>query len=95
MTLDQRREKLRSVAEDWCTWIYSMTPEAAEFLLRILGSLPGSHPIHDWMGEEPPALGWREWELVTDLLSLAEDASDVQFFCERLLQLLNEGMDQP
>jgi hypothetical protein len=90
MPLPQRREELRGIAEEWYSWLCSYTPEAGTWLLRMLASMPGGEEMGDFLGETVEEVDWKRWELIEELCSVVREADDVRFFCEMLIQMMEE-----
>jgi len=63
------------------------------WLLRLLASMPGGEAMEEFLGETHEQ-DWKRWELIQDLLNLAQDAEDVQFFCEELIKIIQEEMGE-
>jgi hypothetical protein len=90
----ERKEQLSDLAQVWYSWLCSYTPEASTWLLRMVASMPGGEAMEDLLGETVEERDWKRWELIEDLLNLAQDPEDVRFFCEELIRIFNEEMGE-
>ncbi len=64
-------------------WLPSETGEFRRLVASLLAALPGGEPLEE-MGVEPAPVGWKEVELLGDLLHAIQDSGDVGFAVQRL-----------
>ncbi len=70
------RDELKKALQDMKNWLPSEPAEFNEFVGRLLTSLPDGEndmfePLYDY-------LGWKELELIVDLLSAINNGEDVK-----------------
>ena len=75
------RKKITDLIEELRSWLpnYDHGPDSfPHTLFRILASLPGGDELED-MGYEPmPGIGWKEADLLGQVLEAIQDKSDVE-----------------
>jgi hypothetical protein len=78
------RKAIKEDIEDLHEWMKSEDPKFNELVFRILASLPGGERAED-LGYEPLPLGWKEIELVEQLLRSIETDKDVEEITDYLI----------
>lgn len=68
--------RLEEALEDLSTWWENETDGFRELVLRILASLPGGESLEGVV--EPYSIGWKEVELLGNLLVSLQNAGDVE-----------------
>ena len=85
------RKALKDKAEDIRSWMENYDKSTAGALFKamasFLASVPGGEEFED-VGYKPiPGMGWKEYELITDLLHCVDSKRDVEdlaaFFFEQ------------
>lgn len=59
-------------------------PDALRLLAGVLAALPGGERAEEFLGEEPPGVGWREVATLGAILVSLGDAGDVHRFSQAL-----------
>jgi len=75
-------ERLQNI-ELW-SWLDSLASETVKLFLRILASLPGGDRLED-IGYEPFLMGWKEAQLLEEMLSVIENSHDVEAMVDFIL----------
>ena len=88
------RKKITDLIEELRSWLpnYDHGPDSfPHTLFRILVSLPGGDELED-MGYEPmPGIGWKEADLLGQVLEAIQDKSDVEDLVAGLTREEEEG----
>ena len=76
------RKGLREVLEELGIWWESFSEDTRRLYIAIIASLPGADDLYSAFGPSItvniPAVGWKEVEVLTRLLSAIQDAQDVR-----------------
>jgi len=79
------RKEVQEAAEEIKHWFASEDPKYFELVAKILASVPGGDRFED-LGYEPfTFLGWKEFEMLGDLMVAIKDRRDVEDIAELLL----------
>ncbi len=91
------RKPIRDIADELISWLpnYDHGPGSfPELVWRMLASIPGGEQAED-MGYEPlggeGGLGWKEVELLGDMLNAIQDKQDAEDLVELLMAEDEEG----
>lgn len=82
--LTQKPAKIATIqeaVEALAAWLPSETDDFKRLVASLLAALPGGEELE---GVEAAPVGWKEVELLGDLLSTIQDAGDVRFAVRRL-----------
>jgi len=85
--METTNTKLQEAVEDLCAWWLSESQEFRQLVLSILAALPGSDDLESFIeaGILPKIImGWKELELLSNLLSTIEDQADVAYAIRKL-----------
>jgi hypothetical protein len=87
--------RIDELAERWADWLDCLSPRDAQFMIRMVAALPGADEVADLVFDgEPVTLGWREWQLMHELLDTVNDPGDVARFCRKLINRNTEEEEQ-
>jgi len=85
------RKEVQAIADELASWLpnYDHGPGSfPELVWRLLASIPGGEQAED-MGYEPlggeGGLGWKEVELLGDMLNAIQDKTDAEDLVELLM----------
>ena len=92
------KKKVEAAVQEFLDWIPNydrkQIDEMVQIIGRMLGSLPGGDEWED-LGFEtyPEAIGWKEFEMITDIFAAIDDKMDVEQATEMLLHSDDEDED--
>ena len=91
------RKELREVLEELGAWWESFSEGTRRLYIAIVASLPGADDLYSAFGPNItvniPAVGWKETEILTKLLTTIQDAQDVRTITKCILY--NEWPQDP
>ena len=81
-------EKLSKATRDLMAWWTSETDEFRDLVIDLLSGLPGSDDLSDRFGitETRNNCGWKEIDLIGNLLVAVNNSDDVAFVCNAILK---------
>ena len=81
-------EKLSKATRDLMAWWTSETDEFRDLVIDLLSGLPGSDALSDRFGidETKHNCGWKEIDLIGNLLVAVNDSRDVASVCNAILK---------
>ena len=82
------RKAIKELAEEMKSEFANYDRGPGEYptvIMRLLASLPGGEELEDF-GYEPFNLGWREIEMITQVLDTIQDKDDVENLSRLLLE---------
>lgn len=78
-----RSQKLIDAVSELKMWVDSEPPEFVHLIFSFLAALPGGEESEGIA--EPAPVGWKETEMLGNLLANLGDASDVEYATEELM----------
>ena len=80
-------DRLSKATRELMSWWTSETQEFRDLVIDLLSGLPGSDDLADAFGNDRTKnnCGWKEIDLVGNLLTAVNNSDDVAFVCNRIL----------
>jgi len=79
------KKNLKEAVEELEHWLQSEDPKYGELVMKILASLPGGERAEDAGYEPYDFLGWKELEMLTNLLAAIDGKEDVEEVVDALM----------